>query len=161
MKDLYLQPTSTAQWYSLVNEAQIACRLQLGEDLESYLVFLLMRFSEKPELFHSIIAIEFLESLKKTGRLRDTSLQEIGDKCLLIAGFFPDLVKKRCLHKDYYIDLGQNAYWTLSSNLDINSADLFKNLSEDFILLRNVLLTMKHEETNRDAHVTPYFYSSP
>jgi hypothetical protein len=48
MKQLILDSTPLAQWKSLVHEAQASCDRQLDEALESYLVFLLMRFTRKP-----------------------------------------------------------------------------------------------------------------
>jgi len=54
MSQLILYPTETAQWHALVNEAQVSTRLMLNEDTESYLVFLLMRFSQSSEVECSI-----------------------------------------------------------------------------------------------------------
>ena len=50
MKSLVLQPTDTAQWHALVAEAQHACQHTLTETLESYLVFMLMRFTGRHDL---------------------------------------------------------------------------------------------------------------
>jgi len=49
MAELILEPTPRAQWQALVHEAQSACDRQLDEALECYLVFLLMRFADKPQ----------------------------------------------------------------------------------------------------------------
>ena len=38
---LLLQPTTTAQWQSLVKDAESSSNLRLNNELESYLVFLL------------------------------------------------------------------------------------------------------------------------
>ena len=46
MTRLILEPTSVAQWQALVREAQSECNCNLDETLESYLVFLLMRFGD-------------------------------------------------------------------------------------------------------------------
>ena len=62
MKELVLQPTATAQWHDLVNEAQHAARCQLNETLESYLVFLLERFSRRPEMLSRILARDYLQA---------------------------------------------------------------------------------------------------
>ena len=56
MSRLILEPTSQAQWQTLVHEAQTACDRNLDETLESYLVFLLMRFADKPECTARIMA---------------------------------------------------------------------------------------------------------
>lgn len=148
MKNIYIQPTPMAQWYALVNEAQFGCQLDLDEDLESYLVFMLMRFSGKTELSQSVVAIEFLESLHKTGSMRTNCLQEVGDKCLLISGFFPEQIRKRRLKESYYIDLGQNAYYALANHSKLMAADLFKSLSHEFLILRDVLKAMRQENSH-------------
>lgn len=146
MKDLLLQPTALAQWYALVNDAEMHCALELGEDLESYLVFLLMRFTEKPELSKTIIALEFLESLQKIGGERQIGLQEIGDKCLIYSGLFPEHVKRRRVRESYYIDLGQNAYYMLATISRFKAAHLYENLCKGFLMMRDVLLTIKQED---------------
>ena len=50
MSELLIQTSATAEWLSLVTEAESAAELHLDEDMQSYLVFLLMRFTERPEL---------------------------------------------------------------------------------------------------------------
>ena len=55
MAKLVIQPTSTAQWHALVSEAESAASCVLNEDLESYLVFLLMRFASNPHMLARVI----------------------------------------------------------------------------------------------------------
>ncbi len=61
---LIVHPTDLAQWHALINEAQAMRSLQLAEDLESYVVFLLMRFTSRPEIASTILAsvIEYAAS---------------------------------------------------------------------------------------------------
>ena len=88
MKSLVLQPTDTAQWHALVAEAQQACRHTLTETLESYLVFMLMRFTGRPDLVARAMALEFLDA-QGEGCQQPDMLRDVGDKCLLFSGFFP------------------------------------------------------------------------
>lgn len=148
MSELYLQPTPLAQWHALVNEAQVWCSVELGEELESYLVFMLMRFSDRAELGNSVVAIEFLESIHKVGSRRTESLQEVGDKCLLLSGFFPEQVERRRLQESYYIDLGQNAYYALAGVSHMTMAELYQNLSEGFVAIKNVMQAMRMDANN-------------
>ena len=67
MSQLILHPTDISQWHALVNEAQASTRLILPENTESYLVFLLMRFSQSPELAESVLAVDFLNSMQAAG----------------------------------------------------------------------------------------------
>ncbi len=89
MKSFVLQPTDTAQWHALVNDAQQAAQRNLDEAIESYLVFMLMRFAERPELAAKIMALEFLNAQTRDGQQHD-KLRDVGDQCLL----FPDYSRK-------------------------------------------------------------------
>ena len=143
MKPLILQPTSLAQWHALVNEAEANCALELGEEVESYLVFLLMRFAGKPDVAASIMALEFLEGMHANGQVRSERLRDVGDKCLLFAGLFPGVAERRRLQDSYFIDLGQNAYYLLSVLSPHQLAALYQHLSEKFLPMREVLKAMR------------------
>jgi len=146
MSELYLQPTPVAQWHALVNEAQLGCDVELGQELESYLVFMLMRFSDRAGLGNGAVAVEFLESIHKVGTERNECLQEVGDKCLLLSGFFPKQLERRRLQESYYIDLGQNAYYTLASTSRMTIADLYQNLCEHFVVIKDVMQAMRSQK---------------
>lgn len=88
MKPLILHPTDISQWHALVNEAQAATQLMLPENTESYLVFLLMRFSQGPKLIESIVALDFLESMHRPKNMQMELLRDVGDKSLLFAAYF-------------------------------------------------------------------------
>ncbi len=94
MKKLILHPTDISQWHALVLEAQATTRLVLNENTESYLVFLLMRFSQGPKLIESVIALDFLESMHRSRPLQMQLMRDVGDKSLLFCGLFPGIAKK-------------------------------------------------------------------
>ena len=89
MSRLILEPTPQAQWQSLLHEAQSACHQRLDESLESYLVFLLMRFTDRPECMARIMAEDYLQSQSLHGEQRADKLREVGDHCLLFSGLCP------------------------------------------------------------------------
>ena len=68
MAQLILEPTSTAQWHALVSEAEAVAERQLDETLESYLVFLLMRFASRPDLASRALAIDYLRGSAASGQ---------------------------------------------------------------------------------------------
>lgn len=143
MRSLILHPTSTAQWLHLVNEAQLASATYLKEDMEAYLVFLLMRFIGKPEIATSVLGLDFLNSYQDLKHLnRHYQLKEIGDKCLLYAGLFPGRASKRRVKLSYYVKLGQTAYSTLSNYLN-KQEELFIRLCTEFPRLMDVLQAMR------------------
>lgn len=144
MKQLILHPTEISQWHALVNEAQASTRLVLNETTESYLVFLLMRFSQGPRLIESVIALDFLESMQNSRR-QVQLLKDVGDKSLLFCGLFPGIAEKRHVSLNYFIDIGQAAYLTVGELHDKQTADLYFQLSAQFLSLQQILRAMRGE----------------
>lgn len=145
MNQLILHPTDISQWYALVNEAQVATSHLLNESTESYLVFLLMRFSQGPKLIESVVALDFLESMHKPRKLRADVLRDVGDKSLLFCGLFPGLAERRRVSLSYFSDMGQAAYLTVSELQDDQTADLYLQLSVEFLTLQQVLQAMRRD----------------
>lgn len=140
---LVLHPTETSQWHALLNDAQAECNCLLSEDLESYLVFLLMRFTQTPELANSVLAMDFLNQANSDGVRRLELLQALGDKSLLFSGLFPGLASKRLVSIDYFIDMGKTAYFTIADIDTAKGSELFSDLGENFVSLKTVLSNTK------------------
>lgn len=145
MKQLILHPTDISQWHALVNEAQAATRLILNENTESYLVFLLMRFSQGPKLIESVVALDFLESMRKPRQLQLELLRDVGDKSLLFCGLFPGIAERRHVSLSYFSDMGQAAYLTVGELQERQSSDLYFQLSAQFVTLQQILQAMRGE----------------
>ena len=143
MRNIVLQPTSTAQWHALVQEAESRARHTLNEDVENYLVILLERFLSKPEIATRILALDYLKGLYAAGRRQVSRLRDVGDICLLHAGLFPRRARKRRVSSRYYIDLGTSAYYQLHQNNHHHLGKLFAHLCHDFIPAMDVLLAMQ------------------
>jgi hypothetical protein len=142
MKPLVLQPTDVAQWHALVNEAQAACRCNLDEPLESYLVFLLMRFAERPDLAGRVMALEFLQAQQDGGQAT-MQLRDVGDQCLLFCGLFPQVAERRLVKVSYFVNIGRAAYDQLASLVDRHSDRLYGRLAEAFVAIMDVLQAMR------------------
>ncbi|MDF1828361.1 MAG: hypothetical protein P1U39_08800 [Legionellaceae bacterium] len=138
MSELILHPTDMSQWHALVNEAQASTRLILHENMESYLVFLLMRFSQSPELAESVLAVDFLNAMQTVGTRQVDALRAVGDKSLLLCGLFPGMAEKRHVNLSYFTDMGQAAYLTVSELQDAE-APLYQELSTQFSTLQSIL----------------------
>lgn len=154
MENLILHPTPTAQWHSLVAEASHASGINLNEDLESYLVFLLMRFEEHVDLAANAIALDYLEIQQQAPAQRCSGLRDLGDQCLLVAGLFPGRAIRRQVKINYFINLGQNAYNNLAEINEKILAKLFAALSDQFIALMDVLHTAR-DLSNDDPSLAP------
>lgn len=135
-KNLVLHATPTAQWQSLVQEACSQSAISLNEELESYLVFLLMRFTRDPNVIHQILATDFLKNIDASTTANRVELQDVGDKCLLFSGLFPGNAKRKRLRISYYVDLGKTAYHSLHTTL-------FEDLSYHFVSLMDILQSIR------------------
>ena len=150
MSKLILHPTETSQWHALVMEAQVSRSLTLSEDLESYLVFLLMRFAAQPQMIAGILAKEFLQSHALAGTERQEKLRDLGDKCLLFSGLFPGQAKRRQVEISYFVNMGQFAYSSLSAIGQQSVSQLYAELCEGFVSLMDVLNAMRETSGNGD-----------
>lgn len=124
-----------ALWYEAIQEAEAASQIVLEAELKSYLVFLLMRHVCHQELAKVFMAESFLKGLQYPPRQRESSLQQVGDQCLLISGLFPGVAEKKQVKLRYYVELGQIAYEVISRKND----DIYSSLSKQFIPLMDVL----------------------
>lgn len=131
--------TTTALWHDVIQKAEASCAVDLKEEVESYLVFLLMRYTNKPELIKYIIAPDFLQGLKLPPKKREMVLQEVGDKCLLFAGLFPQMADSRLVKISYFVNLGQASYSTISKT----NNDLYQSLASQFVSLMDILHSVR------------------
>jgi len=143
-------PTSTAEWQDLIKEVTSTKKVSLSEEIESYLVFLLIRFTSQVEFVDKIIAEEYLKSLTETtyGNFRNQKLRDVGDTCLIFSGLFPEIIEKRLVNLSYYIRIGRNAYLEISQ-----SPDLFGALAKNFIKLMDILNNLRSEETKFKSQI--------
>lgn len=146
MGRIILHPTDMCQWHALVNEAQAVTQLILDEELESYLVFLLMRFSSSSDWVESTIALDFLKSMQKKP-IHAELLREVGDKSLLFSGLFPEIAVTRNVGLDYYVGMGKAAYLTASEVEEKETAQLYYQLSMNFVNLQSVLHSIREHDT--------------
>jgi len=153
MTQLVLQPTATAQWHQLINEAQHSAHCQLNETLESYLVFLLERFSRRPEMMSRILANDYLETCAQTGQQQE-QLRDIGDHCLLFSGLFPQLAERRLVKISYFVSLGRSAYHRIAEgSRHIN--ELYAELSRDFVQLMDILHAIRGLNDEHNERMLP------
>lgn len=160
MSQLILHPTDMSQWHALVNEAQASTRLILHENMESYLVFLLMRFSQSPELAESVLAIDFLNAMQTVGSQQIEALRAVGDKSLLLCGLFPGIAERRHVNLSYFTDMGQAAYLTVSE-LQGAEAPLYQELSSKFTTLQEILSALNALDYSLDLEPAPDYPDLP
>ncbi|THB64122.1 MAG: hypothetical protein D6B27_11010 [Gammaproteobacteria bacterium] len=138
------ETNETLQWYNLVIEAEGNSECNLPETSESYLVFLLHRFAQKPEIAGSVLALAFLDSMNAIGKSRVNALRDVGDQCLLFAGFFPEQASKKLVNVGYFIDLGRTAYDEISNLHHSESAEVFEELTEQYLSMLQILHAIRN-----------------
>lgn len=131
------QGTAAALWHDLVREGEQRRHLALGETLQSYLVFALMRHLGDAALTRRTMALDWMQAHQRP--VTPDRLRDVGDRCLLIAGLFPRLASRRRVTTDYYIDLGRGAYSTASERAPRCERELFADLAQAFCSLVEVL----------------------
>jgi hypothetical protein len=131
--------TTTALWHDIIHEAENQCDIHLKEDLESYLVFLMVRFTSQPQMVNDIMAQEFLSGMSLKPSQRQQKLQQVGDKCLIFTGLFPKIAEKRLVQLSYFVKLGQSSYATISRSHN----DLYQGLAKQFVSLMDVLQSLR------------------
>lgn len=122
----------------LVAEGEFQRGVSLGDTMESYLVFLLIRYAGLPEIAMWDAATAYLDGVLLQRVFRHDKMKETGDMCLLLSGLFPERAKKR-VSASYYKTIGQGAYGELGSDPSCMLAETFRELAAHFILLAEVL----------------------
>ncbi|VAX01860.1 hypothetical protein MNBD_GAMMA22-177 [hydrothermal vent metagenome] len=147
-----LVESNIAQWHRLVLEAQEITQTPLSEDLESYLVFMLMRNMKNSNINSKVMAMEYINSIKSHGSERELRLREVGDQCLLFSGLFPQRAQRRHMKVKYYVDLGRTAYLHLADDLTAGVARLYQQLSDSFIYIMDTLLAIRSMTEKQQEH---------
>lgn len=146
-KQFILESSELSQWHTLVQEAEQDYGCQLDETMQNYLVFTLMRFAKNRQLNAKALALDYLTSHHLPDKLRSEQLRDIGDQCLLVSGLYPQSAEKRQVGVTYYIDLGRSAYYHISELTQQGIAELYQQLAESFILLMDLLQTIRQYST--------------
>ncbi len=135
--------SSTALWRDAVLEAAQRAQVRLDEELESYLVFVLMRHLGDVGLGARALALDYLDALLAQGRTREQALRDTGDRCLLIAGLFPEQARRRNVSLDYFLDLGAAAYRAEAEHVRAALGALYLHLAVAFAALVRALVALR------------------
>ena len=138
---LMTRETSIALWQDVIVYAEGRCAVKLTPELEHYLIVLLSRYMDRPDIAQQVFATAFLDALHKQRQQRLITLQNVGDQCLLMAGLFPQVANKKRVNITYFVDLGRSAY----ANISNASHDLYWSLAYQFVAMMDVLQSIKKE----------------
>ena len=134
-----------ALWTDLVHDAENGAATRLDEELESYLVFLLMGHTRDVQLGRNAVALDYLLARAESGQRLKQELRDVGDRCLLLAGLYPEQAERRLVTIKYFLDLGSRAYGELSNALSAGIAELYDRLAQAFAHLVRVLMELRRQ----------------
>ena len=145
MVSIQTGPNEIAQWHGLVLEAQSASGLYLAEPLEQYLVMTLYAYTTNTSLSTVVITLDFLSALQDTSSVCLQKLRDVGDQCLILSGLFPEQAKRRNVSPAYFVNIGKEAYHSLSAAPTQWQVDqhLFYQLFESFSDLTKLLAVLR------------------
>jgi hypothetical protein len=132
-------------WTDLVRDAELAAGTRLDEELESYLVFLLLAHTRDVHLHGSAAALDYLLARAESGARRREELRQVGDRCLLLAGFYPEQAERRLVSVGYFLSLGSRAYDELSAALRASVSELYRRLAQAFARLARIALEVRRQ----------------
>lgn len=136
---LLINENTVTLWQEVVKTAEKDCSILLKEDLESYLISLLIRYTNKPGIAQQVFAMAYLEALDLPKKQRQFYLQHLGDQCLLFSGLFPHNANKKHVKISYFVNLGRHAYHAVSHHVN----DLYWTLGFEFVALMDVLQSIR------------------
>jgi len=137
-----------ALWQELVRDGERHAGLELGESVQSYLVFVLMRYLRDGSLAAHVLALDWFAAVEQRGSVRANALRDVGDRCLLIAGRFPALAARRRVSADYFATLGCGAYYGVAESAHDGYSALFAELALAFHSMVRVLVALPRQHAN-------------
>ncbi len=134
-----------AEWYDIVREAEVTSGLELSEELENYLVHLLLCYMDKPEIADAVLSLDYLRAEQHFSVTPYNELRQVGDQCLLYSGLFPERAERRRLKISYFVELGQLSYQSAAKKAvkESDLSSLFRHLSQRFVRLMDILQSMR------------------
>lgn len=147
MIETFQYGTPMQLWQALVHEAGQRTGHPLDETRESYLVFVLLRFQRDAQLLAHTHGVDWLDALELAGTARGDALRDVGDRCLLVAGLFPDVAERRRVSVGYYVDIGRAAYQGVADAGRRATAALYEQLAQSYRELVRTLSAMRRLES--------------
>lgn len=117
--------SDTAHWHALIGKAEFFARQLLPQGIEDYLVRLFMRFERERETSP-------LKLNDANGTKINKKLQRLGDQCLLLCGFYPEVSEEYGVALEEFISMGTEAYQKLASEKVGEEALIFEYLANYF-----------------------------
>ena len=148
--------TPTEHFKEKLSVASRELNFHLSPDVEFYLVTLLCKFVNPTEALtlDRPLALQLKDAHESNNEARQKHLKHLGDTALYLAGYFQDFFNKKTYDISYYISMGSNAYLKLSCEKNGTIERLYKELSDGFVRLVEVVAAISDEaSTDKDVNI--------
>lgn len=151
MRQISITLAETAHWHALIGRAEHISRHILPQGIEDYLVRLFMRVEqdENPVIMQNLVCTKELSSKNK--------LQLLGDKCLMLCGFYPEAGEEYGISINEFVSMGVAAYQKLVSIEQDENEMIFEYLAQNFVQISELLYhmnTFSEQSAKRKFHET-------
>lgn len=146
-------------FYDAIKKAQTKQSIQLSENVEYYLVQLLMNFirADEQNSLTDCLIIMVKKALEGLPNERIVLYKKIGDIALYVCGFHQDYFANKSYDIKYYISMGSAAYKNLSnlmlgrSTYQNTMAQIYHDMSSHFLNAIEILLHIS-ENMHHNGH---------
>ena len=126
--------------YDIVLESEYKLGVNLDHETEAYVVQLVARYIDRPNINKDPIATKMLSGMQMPKEQKKSVLKEVADECLLIDGL--SLGKNRWPSVRYYQDIGKIAYSNVAY-ITNPPETFFEELASNFSLISTVIGKIK------------------
>jgi hypothetical protein len=141
MSQAVFQRESAVEYFKDLVDRAITHQGVATQELTSfYVVQLLAGFLQQPEHHdEGPLSVRLVQALESGGKQQRSSLKQIGDLSLFIAGFFSESLNRKLVDVDYYASIGGRAYHALSRVETDTFSPVFAELGSKFVDFVDVL----------------------
>lgn len=107
----------------------------LSTDTELYLAALLvehLRLEDDPWAGHGTLVELFAEATAAPASEQASLYRALGDRALVVVGWFPESLERKTVGRRYYVDMGASAYARAHTWLATAFGPVFRELSASF-----------------------------
>lgn len=128
----------------ILDEALESRKMSTSESVRSYVSWVLDHYVITEHLFDEegedgkrnmkTLAETLLEAMAQDPFERRASLRKLGEKALIVSGFFGESLGRKVIDVDYYIDMGRQAYLSLADMVrEEENQEVYRTLGQQFL----------------------------
>ncbi len=149
MKQISITLAETAHWHALIGRAEYLVQQFLPVSIVDYLVTLFLRLEKDSEF----ICRSMPQPQSEKESVMNDRLQYLGDKCLLLCGFYPDISQEYDVDLQEFVHMGRQAYRSLAKVENGDDALTFEYLASNFEAIIEMLSRI-HQLSNANIKAT-------